>query len=244
MHSQKKIAQLILSFLALLIAYALPAQNNAVVVQFHHVYNNKPIQFDSVLYSNGVNQNFTLSKFKYYISNIRLISSQKKYKKIKNNYLIDEEDHHSKKIYIEAKNNLPYTGIEFSIGVDSANNCSGAQSGSLDPIKGMFWSWNNGYIFVKLEGKSKSASSTGRVIEYHIGGYKSPANNNRLVCLPFKESLSGDQLKGASLLIKVELAEFFIHPINIDFEKIPTVTDLVNATLIADNYKDMFSLSR
>lgn len=244
MHSQKKIAQLILSFLALLIAYALPAQNNSVVVQFHHVYNNKPIQFDSVLYSNGVNQNFTLSKFKYYISNIRLISSQKKYKKIKNNYLIDEEDDHSKKIYLEAKNNLSYTGIEFSIGVDSANNCSGAQSGSLDPIKGMFWSWNNGYIFVKLEGKSKSASSTGRVIEYHIGGYKSPANNNRLVYLPFKESLSGDQLKGAPLLIKVELAEFFIHPINIDFEKIPTVTDLVNATLIADNYKDMFSLSR
>lgn len=244
MHSQKQIARFLLSILALLICNRLHAQNSTVEVNFQHVYNNKPIQFDTVLYSNGLNQNFTLSKFKYYISNIRLVPMQTQRKKGQNIYLIEEADDHSKKMILEAKKNIQYSGVEFSIGVDSTLNCSGAQSGALDPINGMFWTWNNGYIFLKLEGKSPSASSTGKILEYHIGGYKSPSNNNRMVYLPFKEPLFVDQLKVSPLIIKVELAEFFINPVNLNFEKMPTVTDLANATLIADNYKDMFSVNR
>jgi hypothetical protein len=42
-----------------------------------------------------------------------------------------------------------YNRLSFVIGVDSARNVSGAQTGALDPANGMFWTWNTGYIMAK-----------------------------------------------------------------------------------------------
>jgi hypothetical protein len=44
------------------------------------------------------------------------------------------------------------TGIRFNIGVDSAKSVSGVFGGDLDPVNGMYWAWNSGYIDAKLEG--------------------------------------------------------------------------------------------
>lgn len=246
MHFQKQIAFLVLFIGAIISPSLLHSQskNKEIEIRFQHVYNNTAVQFDTVVYANALQQSFTISKFKYYISNIRLVAENEQKNRIENVHLIDEEEEQSKRILIEVKKNTTYKGIEFTVGVDSANNCSGAQSGVLDPINGMFWTWNNGYIFLKLEGKSPSSSATGKVLEYHIGGYKSPSNNNRIVYLPFKEILNAAQLPTAPILVSVEIAEFFKNPMNIDFEKMPTVTDLINATAISDNYKDMFSVDR
>ena len=62
-----------------------------------------------------------------------------------------------------------YASMTLTLGVDSARNVSGAQSGALDPTLGMFWSWNTGYIMIKAEGTSPQ-SSTGS-FAYHLGGF-------------------------------------------------------------------------
>lgn len=53
-------------------------------------------------------------------------------------FLIDASDAGSTTIALQA---LPgkYDQVAFTIGVDSIRNISGAQTGALDPGKGMFW---------------------------------------------------------------------------------------------------------
>ena len=48
--------------------------------------------------------------------------------------------------------------------------------------------------------------------------------------------------KQKNLNIKVNILEILKNPTVIDFEKLSSVTDHKNATVIADNYKDMFEL--
>jgi len=43
--------------------------------------------------------------------------------------------------------------------VDSLANVSGAMSNDLDATKGMYWSWQSGFINLKIEGKSASCKT-------------------------------------------------------------------------------------
>lgn len=75
--------------------------------------------------------------------------------------------------------NLPfgtYDAVRFLIGVDSARNVSGAQSGDLAPSNAMFWSWSTGYIMIKLEGNSPQANW--EYFSFHIGGFRDSDNSN------------------------------------------------------------------
>ncbi len=46
----------------------------------------------------------------------------------------------------------------------------------LDPTKGMFWTWNSGYLSFKIEGYSPVSTQPAHIIAYHIGGYRSAYN--------------------------------------------------------------------
>jgi hypothetical protein len=213
-----------------------------LTVLFDHYVGNKVLQFDTVLYKNEVGQSFIITKFKYYISNIGLKKAGGGTIPYHDYYLINEEEEQSKMISLGHVPPGKYTGIEFTIGVDSIDNCSGAQSGALDPIHAMFWAWNTGYIFLKLEGKSPESKSPGHIFEFHIGGYKEPNNCIRMVSLNFAQSISIIPGANKELHIKADVSEIFKTPTAIDFSKLSSVTDFHNATTIADNYMDMFSI--
>lgn len=220
-------------------------------IAFKHYVDNQILNLDSTTYKNSLGQTFTVGNFKYYISNIHLINvnlptgqaSGKEF--ISNDYfLVNEDEEKSKKIILNNIPNGTYTSISFTIGVDSIHNCSGAQSGALDPANAMFWAWNSGYIFLKLEGKSSFSKSPANIFEYHIGGYKFPSNAIRVVTLKLEQPLTIENNKISDINIKVNAAEVLKTPTDIDFTKMPTVTDSNNATTIADNYKDMFSIEK
>ena len=213
-------------------------------IAFKHYVDNQILNLDSTIYKNSLGQIFTVGNFKYYISNIHLIKSDGKEYVSKEYFLINEEEEKSKKIILNNIPNGTYTSISFTIGVDSAHNCSGAQSGALDPANAMFWAWNSGYIFLKLEGKSSFSKAPANIFEYHIGGYKSPSNAIRVVTLKLEQPLVIENNKTEDLAIKVNADEVLKTPTDIDFTKMPTVTDSKNATTIADNYKDMFSIEK
>jgi hypothetical protein len=163
---------------------------------------------------------------------------------ISNEYnLIDVEDKESQQIVIPEKGD--YSSISFTIGVDSLHNCSGLQQGALDPVKGMFWAWNTGYIFLKLEGKSPNSKSPSNIFEYHIGGYKQPNNCIRQVTLNLTvKSIQNIAIDVDLLPIWVDISELIKTPTSIDFTKLSSVTDFNNATMMADNYADMFSVNK
>ena len=230
---------------------ALNAKNikrkGTIILQFeNYVGEEVPVILDtSVGYFNKFNQPYTISKLKYYIGNIYLKRKDgtKTPFSYDNYFLVDEENNASKKIESDAIIEDEYTSISFSIGVDSLHNCSGAQSGALDPMNGMFWAWNTGYIFFKLEGNSPVSQSPGKLLEFHIGGYKEPNNCLRTVTFDFNNKNFDPDNKGTRVIkIRADVSKVFNSTTKIDFSKISSITDYHNATMIADNYKDMFSV--
>jgi hypothetical protein len=213
-------------------------------IAFNHYVDEQILNLDNTVYKNIFGQTFTVGNFKYYISNIHLLKADGKEFISPDYFLINEEEITSKKIMV---NNIPageYISISFMIGVDSARNCSGAQSGALDPSNAMFWAWNTGYIFLKLEGKSSFSKAPGNIFEYHIGGYKQPSNCIRTVSLKLEKPLEISNNITSEIKIKVNAGEILKTPTDIDFSIMPTVTDSHNAATIANNYKDMFTIQK
>lgn len=71
----------------------------------------------------------------------------------------------------------------FWLGVDSLTTAAGAMSGDLDPTKGLFWTWQSGYINVKIEGHCTRSSAKQGFFECHLGGYLPPYAAVNRVCL-------------------------------------------------------------
>lgn len=59
-------------------------------------------------------------------------------------------------------------------------------SGDLDPTKGMYWTWDNGYINAKIEGKSNRCPTRNQEFQWHVGGYRKGVNTSREVTLKVK----------------------------------------------------------
>lgn len=55
--------------------------------------------------------------------------------------------------------------IRFTIGLPDSVLQNGIGDGVLDPLNGMFWTWQTGYVFVKCE-----ATLNQQKYSYHIGG--------------------------------------------------------------------------
>jgi hypothetical protein len=215
-----------------------------VTLELNHFVGDKKLVLDDSTYFNSLNQSFTISKFKYYIGQLKFNRIDGTSYSIADYYLVseDEEKKASKSISLNTIPEGEYQSIEFILGVDSARNCSGAQSGALDPINAMFWTWNTGYIFLKLEGKSKFSTAPGTILEYHIGGYKQLENCIRKVKIPFNQSVKIGTTISVKIQLKVDIAEILKNPTTIDFSNIPVVNNPLNASVIADNYEDIFQL--
>jgi len=214
-----------------------------LTIDFNSYVGKDLLKLDTIGYKNEFGQSYSVTKFKFYISDIRIkdVSGYEYY--ITQSFLLNQEDSSSMQIVLKEVPYGNFVSISFIIGVDSMNSVNGAQSGNLDPLNGMYWTWNSGYIFLKLEGISSASKSPGNIFEYHIGGYQYPNNFIRPVTIHFKQ----DELKIVSrkdtyLAVKTDISEILKAPNSIDFSKLSSVTDFHNAATVADNYTDMFSV--
>lgn len=122
-----------------------------------------------------INQNsldsLRIDALKFYISNVSLWQDQVMVGQDQNTaHLIDVFDSSSSQIQLSLSHNVQFNRIKFNLGIDSLSNVSGALSGDLDPTKGMYWTWQSGYINLKIEGHFE------KNFQYHIGGYLLPNN--------------------------------------------------------------------
>lgn len=72
------------------------------------------------------------------------------------------------------------------VGVDSLSNVSGVYGDALDPMWGMYWSWQSGFINAKISGVL-STDSLNIPFEFHLGGYQYPFYNAQPVELSVPE---------------------------------------------------------
>ena len=95
-------------------------------------------------------------------------------------YLFDSDNASTLEIPLGISASTPVDEISFVIGVDSALQINGAHSGVLDPIRGMYWTWQSGYIHWKLETETLDSASDSS-LTWHVGGYRAPYNSLRVI---------------------------------------------------------------
>ncbi|MDI1355847.1 MAG: hypothetical protein PSX36_13070 [bacterium] len=94
-------------------------------------------------------------------------------------HLIDAANENSLLVSFSIPSQVTFDELRFDLGIDSLTNVSGAMGGDLDPTKGMYWTWQNGYINFKIEGKSKFCKSRNHQFQFHLGGYQYPFSTVR-----------------------------------------------------------------
>lgn len=125
---------------------------------------------------------------KIYISAIEFYRHSKKEWTEKNSFhLVDAGQEKSNTITLDIPKNIVFNTIRFNIGIDSNTNTAGVLGADLDPTKGMYWTWQSGYINVKLEGTTNLAHSPNHAFEFHLGGYMAPFATIQSVALACKK---------------------------------------------------------
>lgn len=208
-------------------------------IVFEHKAGNAPF-LPNVAFTNALNENYTVTTLRYYVSGIELrgdeISADKNY------YLIDAIKPGGAGILANARKGN-YRSIRFLLGVDSVRNVSGAQTGALDPVNGMFWTWNTGYIMWKLEGNSPQSTEANQRIMYHIGGFASPLQTQKECIFLLPETLRVTANSNIEIRIGCDVNGFFdkVHALPIASNANCTVPGLL-AVKYADNYQQIFQI--
>ena len=236
-----------------------PVGSGSLTVEFDNLANGSTL----ILGQNYTNANgdvMNFSQFDYYVSNFSLVKADGSVYTVPKDscyFLIREDGGENTEIELT---NIPagdYKEIRFVVGVDSLKSVSpaGERTGVLDPAgdgAGMYWSWNSGYIFVKVEGTSPQApldpASGTNKFRYHIGlfgGYSSATLNN-LKTFAISDA-DGDVAevrtdKKPLFHLKVDIMEMFKSPTTVSVAANPTVMVTPYSKTIAENYSDMIKL--
>ncbi len=201
-----------------------------------------------------------INKVKYYLSNFELIGNDLDGKTI--NYQSPKDANYFLLEYTKPRvestfflKDVPegdYHTVSFYVGVDSLKSTSGVdeRTGVLDVVENvdMYWTWNSGYIFFKLEGTSPQAPVVNEEnpIIYHIGGFggygTQTANNLRKVTLSIDDiSKVRASSTGLNIFLKLDVKEIFeaVHTIRpAEYSTVMVPKEV--SSKIADNIQKAF----
>ena len=222
-----------------------PIKTGTLKITFTNTVKGTPLVLNTSVYTNPFAETYTVSKFKYYISNIGLNSSYDFYNENDSYHLVDAVNAASRTFSFTAKANA-YFSLALTIGVDSLRNVSGAQTGALDPTNDMFWTWSTGYIMAKIEGNSPFSTQVNNKVEYHIGGFM--GSNNVLqkltINIPVGKNLNIREGKTSEIFISADLDKWWQNPNNLKIAVNPVCTTPGTlAKQISDNYANMFTIT-
>ncbi|HTN47406.1 MAG TPA: MbnP family protein [Flavipsychrobacter sp.] len=218
-----------------------PEKKTSISFTFKNVVGNELLSLEDTWYRNENGDSIRLSSYKYYVTNFVLVKGDSEYVVPESYYLIDESNPQSKTFTFEGIPAGDYDKIKFMIGVDVARNTSGAQTGALDPIHGMFWDWSTGYIMAKMEGWSPQSGT--KQFFYHAGGFKLGKGAQRDVVLELPKKATVIPSYYPHIIIRSDVMEWFKTPTTISIASMNAVmSDLTEVKTIADNYANMFTV--
>jgi hypothetical protein len=214
------------------------AQKKITIFFHHRVGNTQLVLGDTV--NNILGDHIVIERFRYYVSNFSIKDNKGNTTSLPVQYfLVDEEDSSSKRIELTIPDQ-PVSQVNFVLGVDSTRNVSGIQTGALDPLKGMFWTWNSGYIMAKLEGSAETVAAPGHRFTYHIGGFKKNQNVVKKISLSIGEATNSFQ----ELHVSADINRWFKGSSELKITETPVChSPGALAMRIADNYSTMFSIN-
>jgi len=223
-------------------------------VEFDNIAGSSDLQLNTGTYTNAAGQSFKVTKLKYYVSNFVLTNVDGTTYTVPQDscyFLIDESDEETHDPAMRVPEG-EYKTLTFTVGVDSLRNTKdiSQRTGALDPAgtaADMYWGWNSGYIFLKLEGTSPVITAMGNTFMYHVGGfggYSSPTPNNiKTITLDLtaRGTAKVKQGKTANLHLMVDVLKMLNGSTNIDFTATNMVHSADGGIPLANNYASMFT---
>ena len=158
-------------------------------------------------------------------------------------FLVDESRDSTKTIRIAIPPGS-YDRLDLLLGVDSTRNVSGAQTGALDPVNDMFWTWSTGYIMSKLEGSSPLSTQPNNRIQYHVGGFAGPNSALRTIETGFFSPIEIKAWQTLQVSLTAEVQRWFdgVHELPIATQSV-AMTPGALSSQYADNSASMFSIT-
>jgi hypothetical protein len=215
-----------------------------ISVQFSNLVGTSPLVIGAS-YSNTLGEQYQVTAFRYYISNVQLYSRNGSSQVINGIYqLVDQADSGSQILNFPASADS-LIALSFMIGVDSLSNVNNSQAGYLNSSYGMYRGADSGYYMAKLEGISPASTYVNSVFQYDIGGFQGPNNVLHTVILPFPSAVSATPhtLDTISIAISANVQDWFQGPNELPIGVYDTCT--VSGPLAyaySENYAQMFTL--
>jgi len=227
-------------------------------IQFDNIAGDKNLQLNTGSYVNAAGEQFNISLLQYFISNIKvknaagteyIVPQDSSY------FLVSEANAASQFVKVRVPEG-EYSLISFVLGVDSLRSTMdiSKRTGVLNPSggmdDGMYWGWNSGYIFFKMEGTSAVAPvdpSGQNKFRYHIGGfggYNAPTLNNiRTITVDLTAGGVAKVRTGRepNIHLMVDILKMFNGSTTVSIAANPTVMFGDFSAKIAGNYVNMFS---
>jgi len=228
-------------------------KTGSIILEFDNVAGDDEFTFNKE-YTNAAGEKFTTTILKYYVSNISLVTSTGTVYTVPQDnsyFLVDESVPTSTKVKLT---NIPegdYKEVRYTIGVDSLRSTMPIEKrlGVLDMSgqgKDMYWDWNSGYIFFKMEGSSSAIKEEENNYRFHIGGFggysAQTINNIKTVSLSLGNTPATVRSTIAPQVhILADILKVFSGSKTIELAKNPSYMFSRSSVDIANNYMNMFS---
>ncbi len=232
-----------------------PYNNNLtgnLSIEFDNIAGSSDLQLNTGTYTNAAGESFKVTKLKYYVSNFSLTKSDGSTYIVPQDscyFLIDESQSATTKPVLKVPEG-EYISLSFTLGVDSLRNTMDVskRTGVLDPTalaSDMYWGWNSGYIFFKVEGTSSAAN--GGNFAYHVGGFggysTATVNNLRKITLNLMDrgTAKVKANKPSNIHLFADLLKAFNGNTNMSFASVAMIHSATAGTPVANNASLMFT---
>lgn len=204
-----------------------------ISIHFNPLFGDENLKLNERYYTVNKNDSLLIETLKFYISNIELLQNNQPVFKEKNSFhLVDLSEIVSLNFVLPT--NIIFDQIKFNLGIDSVTNYNGAMGGDLDPTKGMYWTWQNGYINFKIEGKSNLCINKNKEFIFHLGGFEFPYNSLQTIQLKIENKSNID--------VNLDLKKWFNQ---IDLSQQDKLMSPGNeAILLSNKLSPIFSVSK
>jgi len=227
-------------------------------IQFDNIAGDKNLQLGTGVYTNAAGEKFSVDLLKYFISNISVKNSNGETYTVPQDssyFLVSEEDGTSQFVKVHVPEG-EYTSLTFILGVDSLRSTMdiSKRTGVLDPSAGMddgmYWGWNSGYIFFKMEGTSDAApidASGQHKFRYHIGGFGGynavTFNNIKTITVDLTAAGTAKVVDGRipNIHLMADILKAFNGTTNISLAAWSTIMVSEYSINVANNYQKMFT---
>ncbi len=225
------------------------SQTQDLSLNMTSVADNNSINYTSI-FTTDAGARYTITGFRYYVSNIRLVKQDGTEYPIANKYLLVNPAVASYDLGQVPVGN--YKGIRFNVGVDSVTNHKDPTIyPSTNPLAiqspGIHWDWNSGYIFLMFEGTCDTTAGNTDVLNM-MGGFNHDLFFHigmDMLYTPVDLSNSSftiNSSSAATLKIQANLNKLFTS-VNIKTEnESHTMGSVPLATKVAGNIPTMFSI--